>query len=211
MYVYIVTDVRILHFTPYFFCQLTNNILSLLILSLPMIEYISNTIGFFSSSTSMIYLPCLQHYQAACRFFLKRYWMQNLKYRGMFETQKSGNKTSSGDNGLNITTFASPKVGQDQVSGGVRVLCWHAAPVANVPLKPFAIFPRQQQLLLVWNVSIAQSSKQPLVLWDPYLVIMCWPFVWVTKFSRFSHEVDLCVLVIVIDFCDLLNLPFTVI
>ena len=36
----------------------------------------------------------------------------------MFETQKSRNKTSSGDIGLNIRTLASPKVGQDQVSGG---------------------------------------------------------------------------------------------
>ena len=57
----------------------------------------------------------------------------------MFETQKSGNKTSSGDIGLNIRTFASPKVGQDQVSGGVSVLCWHAAPFANVLLKSLAI------------------------------------------------------------------------
>ena len=47
----------------------------------------------------------------------------------MFETQKSGNKTSSGEIGLDIRTHASPKVGQDQVSGGV---CWYAAPVANV-------------------------------------------------------------------------------
>ena len=61
------------------------------------------------------------------------------KYRGMFETQKSRNKTSSGDIGLNIRTLASPKVGQDQVSGGVSVLCWHAAPVANVLWKPLAI------------------------------------------------------------------------
>ena len=58
------------------------------------------------------------------------------KYRVMFETQKSGNKTSSGDIGLNIRTHASPKVGQDQVSGGVFVLCWHVAPVANVLWKP---------------------------------------------------------------------------
>ena len=43
--------------------------------------------------------------------------MQNEKYRGMFETQKSRNKTSLGDIGLNIRTLASPKVGQDQVSG----------------------------------------------------------------------------------------------
>ena len=61
---------------------------------------------------------------------------QKQKYRGMFETRKSRNKTSSGDIGLNIRTLASPKVGQDQVSGGVSVLCWHAAPVANVLWKP---------------------------------------------------------------------------
>ena len=56
----------------------------------------------------------------------------------MFETQKSRKKTSSGYIGLNIRTLASPKVGQDQVSGGVSVLCWHAAPVANVLWKPLA-------------------------------------------------------------------------
>ena len=58
------------------------------------------------------------------------------KYRGMFETHKSGNKTSSGEIGLNIRTLASPNAGQDQVSRGVSVLCWHAAPVANVLWKP---------------------------------------------------------------------------
>ena len=61
------------------------------------------------------------------------------KYLGMFETQKSGNKTSSGEIGLDIRTLASPKVGLDQVSGGVSVPCWHAAPVANVLWKPLAI------------------------------------------------------------------------
>ena len=45
----------------------------------------------------------------------------------MFETQKSRNKTSSEEIGLNTRTLASPKVGQDQVSGGVSVLCWHVA------------------------------------------------------------------------------------
>ena len=60
----------------------------------------------------------------------------NQKYRGMFEPQKPGNKTSSGEIGLDIRTHASTKVGQDQVSGGVSVLCWHAAPVANVLWKP---------------------------------------------------------------------------
>ena len=52
------------------------------------------------------------------------------KYQGMFEIQKSGDKTSSGEIGLDIRTHASPKVEQDQVSGGVSVLCCHAAPVA---------------------------------------------------------------------------------
>ena len=45
--------------------------------------------------------------------------MAKEKYRGMFEIQKSGDKTSSGEIGLDIKTHASPKVGQDQVSGGV--------------------------------------------------------------------------------------------
>ena len=67
------------------------------------------------------------------------YTKQKQKYRGMFETQKSGNRTSSGEIGLNIRTLASPKVGLHQVSGGVSVLCWHAAPVANVLCKPLAI------------------------------------------------------------------------
>ena len=31
------------------------------------------------------------------------------------------------------------QMGQDQVSGGVSILCWHAAPVANVLWKPLAI------------------------------------------------------------------------
>ena len=54
----------------------------------------------------------------------------------MFETRKSGNKTSSGDNGLNIRAYASPKVGQEQVSGGVSVPCRHSTPVADALLKP---------------------------------------------------------------------------
>ena len=58
------------------------------------------------------------------------------KYRGVFEIQKSGDKTSSGEIGLDIRTNASPKVGQDQVSGGVSVLCRHATPVADAPWKP---------------------------------------------------------------------------
>ena len=45
----------------------------------------------------------------------------------MLEIEKSGDKTSSGEIGLDIRTHASPNVGHDQVSGGVSVLCWHAA------------------------------------------------------------------------------------
>ena len=48
------------------------------------------------------------------------------------ETQKSGQKTSAGEIGLNIRTHASPTEGQDQVSGAVSVLYWHTAPVANI-------------------------------------------------------------------------------
>ena len=61
------------------------------------------------------------------------------KYRGMFEIQKSGDKTSSGEIGLDIRPHASPKVGQDRVSGSVSVPCWHAAPVAYVLWKPYTI------------------------------------------------------------------------
>ena len=45
------------------------------------------------------------------------------KYRGVFEIQRSGDKTSSGEISLDIRTHASPKVGQDQVSGvGLHLL-----------------------------------------------------------------------------------------
>ena len=79
-----------------------------------------------------------------CTFFLSDENESNMcrakeKYRGVFEIQKSGDKTSSGEIGLDIRTHASPKVGQDQVSGGVSVLCWHAAPVAYVLWKPCTI------------------------------------------------------------------------
>ena len=52
---------------------------------------------------------------------------------------ESGKKTSSGEIGINIRTHASPKVGLDQVSGGVSVLCWHATPIANILWKPCTI------------------------------------------------------------------------
>ena len=49
-----------------------------------------------------------------CKMYFFIVSKQKQKYRGMFETQKSGNATSSGEIGLNI--IASPKVWQDQVS-----------------------------------------------------------------------------------------------
>ena len=70
----------------------------------------------------------------------------------MFETQKSGNKKSSGDIGLDIRTHASPKVGQDQVSGGVSVPCRHATPFADALWKPTCIFSN--------NVKVSTKSSQ---------------------------------------------------
>ena len=61
---------------------------------------------------------------------------QNRSTEGRSKLKKSGNKTSSGEIGLNIRTLASPNVGQDQVSGGVSVPCWHATPVADARWKP---------------------------------------------------------------------------
>ena len=78
-----------------------------------------------SSPAYGVFISQLIRYARACSSY-----EQKQKYRGMFETQKSRNKTSSGDIGLNIRTIASPKVGQDQVSGGVSVPCRHATPVA---------------------------------------------------------------------------------
>ena len=73
-------------------------------------------------------LKFTRNYSLSRNFRVGKLWIRKSKkhkYRGMFETQKSGYKTSSGDIGLNIRTLASPKVGQDQVWGGISVLCWH--------------------------------------------------------------------------------------
>ena len=59
--------------------------------------------------------------------------------------------TNSGKNGLNIRTNASPKMGQDQVSGGVSVLCWLAAPVA--------MFYGHLQNLVIKSKSVIKSSS----------------------------------------------------
>ena len=64
---------------------------------------------------------------------------QKISTEGYSKLKKSGSKTSSGEIGLGIRAYASPKVGQDQVCGGVSVLCWHDRPVANVLWKPRTI------------------------------------------------------------------------
>ena len=81
---------------------------------------------------------------------------QKQKYRGIFETQKSRNKTSSGDIGLNIRTLASPKVGQDQVSGGVSVPCRHATPVAYALWKP--LFGKLSNPAITSPVKMSQTG-----------------------------------------------------
>ena len=68
----------------------------------------------------------------------------------MFEIQKSGDKTSSGEIGLDIRIHASPEVGHDQVSGGVSVPCRHATPVADALWKP--VFSN--------NVKVGKKSSQ---------------------------------------------------
>ena len=64
---------------------------------------------------------------------------QKRSTEGCSKLKKSENKTSLGEIGLDMRTHASPKVGQDQVSGGVSVLCWHATPVVNILWKPRTI------------------------------------------------------------------------
>ena len=76
----------------------------------------------------------------------------------MFEIEKYGNKASSGGTRLHIKTHASPKVGQDQVSGGVNVLCWHAVPVANVIWKPRSI-----TLKVKFGIKVQPSNREKIV------------------------------------------------
>ena len=93
-------------------------------------------------NTLLVYLSVIEEFDSIWMFEAigLTYCIESKReYRGVFEIQKSGDKTSSGEIGLDIRTHASPKVGQDQVSGGVSVLCWLAAPVAYVLWKPCTI------------------------------------------------------------------------
>ena len=54
------------------------------------------------------------HWKYGGILFWTDFWFKaKEKYRGVFEIQKSGDKTSSGEIGLDIRTHASPKVGQN--------------------------------------------------------------------------------------------------
>ena len=56
---------------------------------------------------------------------------QNRSTEGCSKLKKSVDMTSSGKNGLNIKTNASPKWDRTKCPGGASVLCWLAAPVAT--------------------------------------------------------------------------------
>ena len=78
------------------------------------------------------------------------------KYRGMLEIHKYGDKTSSGEIGLDVITHASPKVGQDQVSGGVSVPCWHSIPFADALWKP--IFGKMSDSVIMSGPGMSQTG-----------------------------------------------------
>ena len=82
---------------------------------------------------------------------------KNRSTEGCSKLKKSKNKTISGDIGLNIRTLASPKVGQDQVSGGVSFPCWHATPVADAPWKP-VFSEMSDSVIMLSPVIMSQSS-----------------------------------------------------
>ena len=79
------------------------------------------------------------------------YFKQNRSTEGCSRLKRSVDMTSSGKNGLNIRTNASPKWDRTQVSGGVSVLCWLAAPVA--------MFYGNLQNLVIKSKSVIKSSS----------------------------------------------------
>ena len=78
-------------------------------------------------------------------------YKQNRSTEGCLKLKMSVDMTNSGKNGLNIRTNASPKMGQDQVSGGVSALCCLAAPVA--------MFYGNLQNLVIRSKSVNKSSS----------------------------------------------------
>ena len=93
------------------------------------------------------------------------------KYRGVFETQKYGDKTSSREIGLDIRTHASPGVGQDQVSGGVNALkhqnrMAERSMVHEIPVIVFQILPFEFTLIPMKSLQFVPGYK---VLYFAYL------------------------------------------
>ena len=86
---------------------------------------LTHTLSFFSVSTDKLYSETIKHKFQSSITLREDFGVDEKKlpskakekYRGMFEIQKSGDKTSSGEIGLDIRTHESPKVGQDQVFG----------------------------------------------------------------------------------------------
>ena len=64
-------------------------------------------------------------------------WLsKKYKYRGMFETQNVCRRDKFRTEWSQHIKKCKSQMGQDQVSVGVSVLCWLAAPVVNVLWKP---------------------------------------------------------------------------
>ena len=86
----------------------------------------------FSSRHAFFLQHALTYWaETLCRtLFNARKLKQNRSTEGCSKLRRSVDTTSSGKNGLNIRTNASPKMGQDQVSRGVSVLYWLAASIA---------------------------------------------------------------------------------
>ena len=122
------------HF-PVFFAVLKPSHIPLL----PYHSYVYEKRCTTESNTLQGYVTSVMDSEGGCKEQKKKKKTTTQKYRGMFETRRSGNRTSSGDIGLNIKILSSPKVGQDQVSRGVSVLCLHVATVTNVLWKPMEL------------------------------------------------------------------------
>ena len=123
------------------------------------IEYVKIDIFYLRKVEAKMFLILLYNFGSGfrpCGFWncMDVYPKAKEKYRGVFEFQRSVDKTSSGEIGLDIRTHVIPKVGQDQVSGGVSVLCWHAASVAYVLWKHCTIGKNSNSVIRSRSVTV---------------------------------------------------------
>ena len=65
--------------------------------------------------------------------------------------------TSSRKTCLNIRKNVSPKYGQDNVSGGVSVLCWLAVPVADVNGNRLEFGNKTNSKSVIWSSSVTNA------------------------------------------------------